>query len=370
MKTPYRPAPIPDDALDWPALIPRIGMAQAAVARFDGILNAMPNPELLLSPLTTQEAVLSSRIEGTHATLEQVLQYDAAPRVDTENKDDIREVQNYRAAMSPAVAWVKKTGLTLAAICHTHKVLMQGVRGRDKAPGRIRTTQNYIAHRGDPIDKAIFIPPAPEALTAGLMALEGFMAAPFRDPIVQTALVHAQFERLHPFLDGNGRVGRILIPLMLFSKGLISAPTFYISEYFEDHRDAYYDGLDAISNQNDWQGWCEFFLAAATRQAELNALRAGAILKLYNAMKDEINAVTRSRFALQTLDALFARPLLTAPDFVQRTGLARRTAFRIVDDLLKCGILKVHEKGAGRRPTVLAFSKLVKITEQKKFRAP
>ena len=367
MKAPYQPKPIPDGALDWPALISRIGMAQAAVARFDGILNAMPNPELLLSPLTTQEAVLSSRIEGTHATLEQVLQYDAAPRANTENKDDIHEVQNYRAAMTPATGWVKESGLTVDMICRTHKVLLAGVRGQDKTPGRVRETQNYIAYKGDPIEKAIFIPPAPEALPDELAALENFMAAPSRDPIVQTALAHAQFELLHPFLDGNGRVGRILIPLMLFSKGLISAPTFYISEYFEDHRDAYYDGLGAISKKGDWQGWSEFFLAAVVAQAELNARRAGAILKLYNAMKNEINAVTQSQNALQTLDALFARPLLTTPDFVQRTGLARRTAFRIVDDLQKSGILTVHEKGAGRRPAVLAFSRLVKITEQKKF---
>jgi len=354
-------------SLDWTALVPRIGLAQAAVARFDGILHAMPSPELLLSPLTTQEAVLSSRIEGTQASLEDVLRYDAAPRADVENKDDIQEVQNYRTAMVKAVGWMKKSGLTVETICRVHKTLMSGVRGEGKTPGRIRTTQNFIGYSGDPIEKAIFIPPAPETLAAGLESLESFMEATHRDVIVQTAFAHAQFELLHPFLDGNGRVGRMLIPLMLFSKGLIAHPTFYISEYFEENRLAYYNRLAAVSGKNDWQGWAGFFLTAVAEQAELNALRAGAILKLYNDMKTEINEATRSQYALQTLDALFTAPFLTAPDFTKRTGLPRRTAFRILDDLQKGGLLSVQVPGAGRRPAVLAFTRLIKITERRSF---
>lgn len=367
MKTPYIPVSIPIHKLDWESLIPRIGMAQAAVARFDGILQAMVNPELLLSPLTTQEAVLSSRIEGTQASLEDVLRYDAAPRPDAERKDDIQEVQNYRTAMAEAVGWIRKSGITVDTICRIHKVLMAGVRGHGKTPGKVRTVQNYIGYRGEPIEKAIFIPPPPETLEEALRDLEGFMAATQRDAVVQTALVHAQFELLHPFLDGNGRVGRILIPLMLFSKGLISSPTFYISEYFEEHRSAYYDRLNAISDKGDWQGWIEFFLAATTDQAELNTRRAGAILKLYNAMKDEINAVTRSQYALQTLDALFGNAFVTIADFVKRSAIPRRTAERILDALTDARILKVHEAAAGNRPAVLAFSRLIAITEQRKF---
>ena len=240
-------------------------------------------------------------------------------------------------------------------------------RSKGKTPGKVRTTQNYIGYRGEPIEKAIFIPPDPDALPNALKELEGFCGTTQRDTIVQTALLHAQFELLHPFLDGNGRVGRILIPLMLFSKGLISRPTFYISEYFEENRPHYYRRLAAISEEQDWQGWSEFFLTAVSEQAELNTRRAGAMLRLYNDMKDEINRVTRSQHALETLDALFARPFLTAPDFLQRTGVARRTGFRILDDLQKGGILEVHEEGAGRRPAVLAFTRLIKLTEQRAF---
>ena len=367
MKTPYKPVAIPIRELAWEQMIPRIGMAQAAVARFDGILHAMINPELLLSPLTTQEAVWSSRIEGTQASLEEVLRQDVAPRKDAEHKDDIQEVQNYREAMTKAVPWLRQSDLDLKLICRIHKVLMAGVRGEAKRPGVIRTTQNHIGYRGDPIERAIFIPPTPADLHKALPAFEAFVATTHRDVIVQTAMAHAQFELLHPFLDGNGRVGRMLIPLLLHAKGLISSPTFYISEYFEEYRPTYYSKLNAISENGDWQGWVDFFLGAVIEQAELNTRRAGAILRLYNGMKDEINKATRSQYALQTLDALFAAPFLTAPDFMKRTGLARRTAFRILDDLQKSRILIVKEEGAGRRPAILEFERLVKITEQKEL---
>lgn len=367
MKTPYKPQSIPIHELKWDELIPLIGMTQAAVARFDGILHAMVNPDLLLSPLTTQEAVFSSRIEGTRASLEDVLRYDAAPRKDAERVDDIMEVQNYRKAMMDAVGWLKQSNVTVDVICRIHRVLMAGVRGENKHPGTIRQTQNYIGYHGTSIDQAIFIPPAPEDLPAAMKDLEGFMATTHRDTIVQTAMAHAQFELLHPFLDGNGRVGRILIPLLLFSKGLIARPTFYISEYFEEHRQAYCGGLDAISEKGAWHDWVKFFLQAVVYQAELNSRRAEAILSLYNSMKDEINSITRSQYAIQTLDTLFNLPFVSAPEFLKRSGIPRRTAFRILDDLQRGRILRVLEKGTGRRPAVLTFARLVEIAEQTKF---
>ena len=327
----------------------------------------MVNPELPLSPLTTQEAVWSSRIEGTQASLEDVLRQDVAPRKDAEHKDDILEVQNYREAMRKAVPWLSRSDLDMKLFRRIHKVLLAGVRGEGKRPGFIRSTQNHIGYRGEPIEKALFIPPTPQALALALPEFDAFIGTTQRDVIVQTAMVHAQFELLHPFLDGNGRLGRMIIPLLLHAKGLMSSPTFYISEYFEEHRPTYYKRLAAVSEDGDWQGWVDFFLKAVTEQAELNTRRAGAILKLYNVMKDEINAATRSQYALQTLDALFATPFLTAPDFVKRTGLARRTAFRIIDDLQSSGILTIKEEGAGRRPAVLEFPRLIRIAERERF---
>ena len=367
MKTPYKPKSIPIADLAWAEMIPRLGMAQAAVARFDGLLHAMVNPELLLSPLTTQEAVLSSRIEGTQASLEDVLRQDAAPRKDAERKDDIQEVQNYRQAMRQAVPWMKKSSLDLKTLCSIHKILMAGVRGEGKTPGKIRTIQNYIGYRGEPIEKAIFIPPPPDTLEDALTGLAGFLSVTQRDVIVQTALAHAQFELLHPFLDGNGRLGRMLIPLILYEKGLISSPTFYISEYFEEHRPAYYDHLGAISEKDNWQGWVDFFLTAVVEQAELNTRRAGAILTLYNRMKEEINTVTRSQYALQTLDTLFAAPFATTSKFVKTSGIPRRSAERIFESLVENKTLRQVEPPAGRRPGVYVLDQLIEITERRKF---
>jgi Fic family protein len=366
-KSPYKPQTLPPKNLDWEALVTRIGMAHAAVARYDGILQSMVNPRILLSPLTSQEAVLSSKIEGTQANLQDIMEYDAAPSKEVEPRGDVREVVNYRTAMRQAVDWIRKTGIDMKIMCRIHKALLTGVRGQRCTPGHIRTAQNWIGRPDTPIEQATYIPPAPEDLKVFLPDLETFMAHAFRDVVVQTALVHAQFELLHPFADGNGRVGRILIPLMLYEKGLMASPTFYISEYFEEHLPAYYDRLAGISESNDWQGWVAFFLQAVEEQATLSIRRAGAILDLYNRMKNEINEVTHSQFAIQTLDALFDHPLLTVADFVKRTGIGRRTAERIVEGLLAGNILAVHESGAGRRPSVLAFTRLIKITEQKIF---
>lgn len=184
---------------------------------------------------------------------------------------------------------------------------------------------------------------------------------------MQTALAHAQFELLHPFLDGNGRLGRMLIPLLLHTKGLISAPTFYISEYFEEHRPEYYNSLNAISENGDWQGWVDFFLAAVIEQAELNTRRASSILRLYNSMKDEINKATRSQYSLQTLDGLFHSPLLSIANFIDTTGIPRRSAERIFRALVSGKILKIIEPSSGRQPGIYVFKKLISITEQKEF---
>lgn len=348
-------------------MIPRIGMAQAAVARFDGILQAMINPELLLSPLNTQEAVLSSRIEGTQASLEDVLRHDADPKHEVERLNDIQEVQNYRKAMEHAVGLYKKGHLNLEGLLEVHKILMRGVRGEGKHPGRIRTIQNYIGYKGDPIEKAVFVPPTPEALSDALEDFFSFLLSTQKDTLVQTACAHAQFELIHPFLDGNGRVGRMLIPLQFFGKGLISHPNFYISEYFDEHRTTYYNKLSGISRDQDWQGWVDFFLEGVQEQAELNIQRALSILQLYTQMKDSINRITRSQHALETLDALFRHPFTTAMDFTEQTGLSRRTSYRILENLLNSDVLTLSSPAQGSRPAVYCFEELISITHRRLF---
>ncbi len=252
----------PPKDIDWSKLIPLIGPASAALARYDGTLAAIPNANLLLSPLTTQEAVLSSRIEGTQATMGEVLEYEAEGRLDdipAEREDDINEVLNYRRAMWSAIELLHELPLCQRVIKQAHHVLLEGVRGHGKSPGDYRRIPNWIGQPGCSIDDARYVPISVDRLQEGLDRWEKFIHDEAPDRLVQLALVHAEFEALHPFLDGNGRLGRMCVPLFMYKTGLIQSPMFYISAFFEAHRDEYYERLLSISRDNDWTNWCVFF---------------------------------------------------------------------------------------------------------------
>ena len=212
-------------------------------------LQGIINPQVLLSPLTTNEAVLSSRIEGTQASLVEVLEFEASPKVDiqTEKQKDIQEIINYRQAIGMAVEWLEEKPVTLNMIKEIHSILLDSVRGKDKGRGRFRTVQNWIGRPGTPMECAEYVPPEPMRLMEFLSNLEKYIHYEGKDPLVQLAIVHAQFEIIHPFVDGNGRVGRILAPLFLYEKRVLSSPMFYISQYLETNRNLYYDCLKAIS---------------------------------------------------------------------------------------------------------------------------
>ena len=225
----------PEERLDWPALIPLIGPAVAAVARYDGALAAIPNPRILLSPMTTQEAVLSSRIEGTQATMGEVLEFEAGKEAESpERRADIHEVLNYRAAMREAERMLEKLPICQRVVREAHRVLLSGVRGEGKAPGDYRRIANWIGPPGCTVEEATFVPVGADKLPAAMSAWERYANrddAP--DRLVQLAFLHTEFEALHPFLDGNGRLGRMLVPLFLWQCGLIGQPMFYVSAYFE-----------------------------------------------------------------------------------------------------------------------------------------
>ena len=354
----------PDERIDWSTLIPFIGPAAAAVARYDGALGAIPDPQVLLAPLTTREAVLSSRIEGTQATMGEVLQFEAgeAP-ASPERRDDIHEVLNYRAAMRRAVEMLRDLPLSQRVIRAAHRVLLSGVRGAGQAPGEYRRIPNWIGPPGCSIEEAHFVPPSADRLGDAVTAWERYLHYDGPDRLVQLAVVHAEFEALHPFLDGNGRLGRMLVPLFLWQTGLIRAPMFYISAYFEAHRNAYYDGLLAVSRDDDWTGWCRFFLQAVRSQAEENLAKAQAIIDLYDNAKGGVIDLTRSQYAIFALDWVFERPIFRASDFVAGSGIPKPTARRILNVLREGGILKTIQEGRGRRAAVVAFPDLLNIAE-------
>lgn len=361
---PYTPRFLPIDDLDWVSLIPQIGEANAAVARYDGLLQSIVNPAVLLSPLTTQEAVLSSRIEGTQATLREVLAYEAEPDLMEGSKfADIQEIINYRNAMAFAVDELQRHPISLNLIKRIHHILLNSVRGRHKKRGEFRTQQNYIGAPGG-LEYATYVPPAPQSLQSLLENLESYIHSDEKDRLVQIALIHAQFEIIHPFLDGNGRVGRILIPLFLYEKGLLSRPMLYISSYLETHRQKYYDQLRAISKHDDYSEWVRFFLTAIIGQATSDAQKAQDIHRLYEEMKANLPTVLRSQFTTSAIDVLFARPIFTSSQFIIDSDISKGSAKRILKRLQEEKVLSILRQGQGRSPNVYMFSKLVDIVER------
>jgi Fic family protein len=362
---PFIPDKLPLTELDWAKFVPYIARANYELAHYDGILQGMVNPVILLSPLTTREAVLSSKIEGTQATVQEVLEFEAVSAkqgVEGTNKvEDIREVINYRKAVDNAIEYLKKRPISLNLLKRIHLVLLDSVRGKDKQRGEFRTDQNYIGKPDSDITHASYIPPRPELLPELLDNLEKYIHFEEKDRLVQLSIVHAQFEIIHPFLDGNGRVGRILVPLFLLKKGLLSLPVFYISDFLDAHRDNYYERLNRITAAGDWDSWILFFLEAIIAQAKNNASKAKAVLKLYNETKDKITLCTHSQFAIQTLDTIFKYPAFNAPIFVEYSKMSLPSANRILRALVQNNIIKEVLKGSGRRPSLFAFNDLLDL---------
>ena len=364
----YHQGHFPPPDLDWQALFPLLGPANAAVALFEGVLHAIPNPNVLLSPLTSQEAVLSSKIEGTQATLGEVLEFEAQGDLldeSTPKKADIHEVLNYRHALTEATHLLRSLPLSQRLLRQTHKVLMQGVRGRNKDPGQYRRIPNWIGPPGCSIEEARYVSSSADKLPGNMAAFEQFLHSDQPDKLVQLAIAHVEFESIHPFLDGNGRLGRLMVPLFLCEKKLLSSPNFYISAYMDEHRDEYYERLLAVSRDGDWTGWCRFFLQALIAQAESNKKKALEILAFYKERKEWIVDLTRSQHAMRALDWIFARPIFRSTAFIEGSDIPKPTASRILRMLRDEDFLVEIREASGRRPAILACRRLLNIAEGK-----
>ena len=366
---PYTPSELPLTDLDFRRLLPLVGQANAALARYDGLLQGIPNPAVMLSPLTTQEAVLSSKIEGTQATVDEVLEQEAGLLKEGEKFQDIQEISNYRQALYSAREHVKDYPIRLSFVRELHRILMSSVRGQDKTPGAFRLDQNWIGKHGCSMEQASFVPPNPLQLPDHLQAWERYLDSNDVDFLLQTAVVHAQFELLHPFKDGNGRIGRILIPLFLYQKRALSQPMFYLSEYFEAHREEYYQRLKGISAEGDWNGWIAFFLQAIITQAGQNSARVAAIQALYEDMKVAIQAATHSQYTVNVLDAIFSKPIFRSSDLAQQLfkdfGIHEKTTPGLLRQMKNAGILRELRPGSGRRSATLCFPRLINLAEGK-----
>jgi Fic family protein len=364
---PYIADKLPLKDLDYHMLFGLVGEANAELARYDGLLQGIPNPAVMLSPLTTQEAVLSSKIEGTQATVDEVLEQEAGLIKEGEKYKDIQEISNYRLALFQAAEHLRDYPIRLALIREIHKILLNSVRGQNKTPGEFRVDQNWIGKAGCPIEEATFVPPDPVRMLDFLRDWEDYIGFDDIDFLLQTAVVHAQFELIHPFKDGNGRIGRILIPLFLYSKKKLSQPMFYLSEYLEANRDEYYQRLRNISEEQDWNGWIAFFLKAIIHQAKENGQRVQTIMALYEKMKSRIQDITHSQYAVYLLDAIFKKPIFRTSDCANQLheeyGIHKQTTLGLLRQLKDEDILLELQPGSGRRAATLCFTELVNRAE-------
>ncbi len=312
--------------------------ADRALARLDAVSTLLPNPDLFVGMYVRQEAVLSSQIEGTQSTLEDVLAYEAKG---THNKSpkDVEEVVNYVKAMKHGLNRLPELPLSLRLLREIHKELMQNVRGAERTPGEFRTSQNWIGPPGSSLASAAFVPPPAHELMNFLGAFEKFIHEHKVDTplLVQCGLAHAQFETIHPFLDGNGRVGRLLITLMLCEAKALDKPLLYISHYLKANRAEYYDRLTAVRERGDWEGWLRFFLRGVAQVSQQATETARKII----ALREEQRAQFASNAnALKLIDALFARPIVTVNKCREILGVSYLTANTLVAKLEKHGLLK------------------------------
>lgn len=359
----YHYGAFPPKTLDYSGIAAPLADAAAAIAGYDQMLKGLHNASLFLSPLERQEALSSSRMEGTVSTLDELLEYEA--NLEAENsalspRPDTLEVHAYRVAMNTAIHGMNQ-GEELSAnlLCRVHGSLLEFTRGSDKHPGNFKTEQNYLVDRDS--RRILFVPISPDRLGQGIKELFSFIDNSHEHPLIKTALAHVEFESLHPFGDGNGRVGRILITLMMWKLGLISGPYFYISGHLEKRKNDYTVGLRAVSATGDWTPWCIFFLEAVRDQAEINLRKSEEIRELYENMKDEFLKNLSSQWSIKALDFVFARPLFSNNVFTSRSGIPKQTANRFTRVLLDAGLLTVVRPYSGRRPALYAFEPLLKI---------
>ncbi len=356
----FIPNPLPP-RLEWtPALARALSDADRRIGRLAAEGGRLPNPHLLIRPFIRREAVLSSRIEGTQATLGELLASEAGAAVDR-SPDDLREVANYVAALEHGVRRLKTLPLSLRLVKELHARLLKGVRGDHATPGEFRRSQNWIGPAGCTLANASYVPPPPDVLMDCLSQWEGFLHTRELPPLVQIALAHYQFEAIHPFLDGNGRVGRLLITLTLVERDVLPTPLLYLSAFFEATRRDYYQGLRDVSERGSWTTWIEYVLNGIARQAEDALSRAARINELLRRWTSKVTG-GRTSTPHRLLDLLAGNPFITVKGAAKDMGVAFTTAQRSVDRLQKARILV--QAGEAKRDRVYCAREILDILEE------
>jgi Fic family protein len=340
----FIPSPLPPDppiAIDS-TLQTLLSAADYALGRLDGAVLTLPNPDLFVFMYVRKEAVLSSQIEGTQSSLQQLLAAEVR-LADPDTPADVSEVVNYVAAMNHGLARLEKLPVSVRLIREIHNVLLQGVRGGQHTPGQLRTTQNWIGPAGCALREATFVPPPPDEVPRALSDLERWLHASSSLPVlVQVALAHAQFETIHPFVDGNGRVGRLLITFLLTERKLLSRPVLYLSHYFRRHRAEYYERLQDVRDAGDWEAWLSFFLRGVSEVSDEAAHTAAAILRMRedyrNRITDHLGRAAGNGHRI--MDKLFERPIVNVATVRDWLGCTNAAANNLVRRLTDLGLLR------------------------------
>ncbi len=356
----FLPDPLPPEFAWTPDLVRALSDADHLIGRLAGEGGRLPNPHLLIRPFVRREAVLSSRIEGIQATLGELLAAEAGSAVER-SPADLREVGNYVVALEYGIKRLKKLPLSLRLVRELHEKLMGGVRGEYATPGEFRRSQNWIGQPGATLANATYVPPPPSELMACLGEWEKFLHERSLPPLVQIALVHSQFEAIHPFLDGNGRVGRLLITLFLVEREILPTPLLYLSAFFEATRRDYYECLRGIIEHGEWVEWLHYFLNGVARQSEDTLSRAERINRRLTDWRTAVSG-TPSKVPLALVDQLAANPFLTVKGAAKRLGVAFTTAQRAVRKLEEFAI--VTEISHAKRDRVYCAKSLLDILEE------
>ena len=354
----------PPESLDYGKFIDQIIRATDAVARYDQMLKNMHNSEILLAPLRNQEAVISSRMEGTVSTMDEILKYEADHGDKTSQGVNVRSevietILYQRALRATQKAMAAGYPLSQSLVKGIHQRLLSFGRGASKSPGQFKAQQNYLADKLK--RKILFIPISPERLQDGLDRLFDYVAHSSHPDLIKAGITHIEFEALHPFEDGNGRIGRMLTTLMLWSSGIISAPHFYISGYLEENKDLYVDTMRSVSDHDDWETWCSFFLEAVEQQAIRNLTVAENIRDLYEEMKEVFKEALSSKWSVNALDFVFANPVFRNNKFTANSGIPAASAARFTRVLLEKNLITTLEEASGRRPALYSFEPLMRL---------
>ncbi|TPV35091.1 Fic family protein [Paucihalobacter ruber] len=344
--------------MDDMEILQLLSKADRQLGRLDMYSEYIPNIEMYISMHVIKEATQSSKIEGTQTKIEEA--FLEKEDIVLEKRDDWEEVQNYIQAMNTAIKLLEQLPFSNRLIKETHKILLQGVRGQHKQPGHFRTSQNWIG--GATINDAIFIPPIYASLPELMSDLEKFAnnQENYLPDLIKIALIHYQFETIHPFLDGNGRVGRLLITLYLVDKSILKKPVLYLSDFFERNRQLYYDNLMNVRTKNDLKQWLKFFLVGVIETSQNGILTFDAVLKLKKDIEEKIqNANSRNKHLLNIMEFLYQKPVINASKIVEITNVSQPTAYKILDEMVNMEIL--NEITGGKRGKVYVFDAYVKL---------